>query len=231
MYHLAYAQAELRDIDSALVSARTAVEINPNHTSAWHLLCLLTSASKEFKLALDIAEVGLVNTEDLDEGEPGMRTPRAGSSSLSRDSSVPGTLLTDETPAGSSETSAASNAKPGVGLIAEPESVPQQSTQTGEGHLTVPNVSSRPSRDSSLPQTVSQFSQNKLEFPVSKADNLEASIQLRMTKNMLLEALQGPEVALSDQQGLFAFFAQVYSQVHTQGQAFCFILYWSYLVK
>ncbi|KAI9619450.1 hypothetical protein H4Q26_014212 [Puccinia striiformis f. sp. tritici PST-130] len=204
MYHLAYAQAELRDIDSALVSARTAVEINPNHTSAWHLLCLLTSASKEFKLALDIAEVGLVNTEDLDEGEFGMRTPKAGSSTnLSRDSSLPGTILTDESPAVTSETSAAmitSTSKPTAGLIADPPVEPGVPTQQaiGEGRLSVPTINSaRPNnQDNSLTPTLSH------------SDNLEASIQLRMTKNMLIEALQGPEVALSDQQTLFAFFAQ-----------------------
>jgi len=102
MYHLVYAEAELRDVDSALVSVLTAVEINPNHTSAWHLICSLASASKEFKLALDIAKVGLVNTEDLDNGEPGMRTTRAGSSNLSQDSSLVGTQLTYETPSDSS---------------------------------------------------------------------------------------------------------------------------------
>ncbi|KAH9468361.1 hypothetical protein Pst134EA_011984 [Puccinia striiformis f. sp. tritici] len=232
MYHLAYAQAELRDIDSALVSARTAVEINPNHTSAWHLLCLLTSASKEFKLALDIAEVGLVNTEDLDEGEFGMRTPKAGSSTnLSRDSSLPGTILTDESPAVTSETSAAmitSTSKPTAGLIADPPVEPGVPTQQaiGEGRLSVPTINSaRPNnQDNSLTPTLSHCSYQtnntnnttKLEFHVPKADNLEASIQLRMTKNMLIEALQGPEVALSDQQTLFAFFAQIYSQIHSQ---------------
>jgi len=213
MYHLAYAQAELRDVDSALVSARTAVEINPNHTSAWHLLCLLTSASKEFKLALDIAEVGLVNTEDLDDGESGTRTPRGGSSNLSQDSSLVGTQLTHETPADSSDTSPTSNIKPAAGLIAEPE---PPSQQAGEGHLTVPTASVRLSRNTSFTQTGSHSSQTKLEFPEVKSDSLEASIQLRMTKNMLIESLQGPEVALSDQQNLFAFFAQMYSQVHPQ---------------
>ncbi|KNZ48211.1 hypothetical protein VP01_582g5 [Puccinia sorghi] len=217
MYHLAYAQAELRDVDSALVSARTAVEINPNHTNAWHLLCLLTSASKEFKLALDIAEVGLVNTEDLDYGESGMRTPRAGSSNLSQDSSLVGAQLTDETPADSSDTSPTSNIKPAAGLISEPE---PPSQQAGEGHLTVPTASARPSRNTSFTPTGSHSSQTKLEFPEAKSDSLEASIQLRMTKNMLIESLQGPEVALSDQQNIFAFFAQMYSQVHPQGEAF-----------
>ncbi|PLW13212.1 hypothetical protein PCANC_20617 [Puccinia coronata f. sp. avenae] len=214
MYHMAYAQAELRDVDSALVSARIAVEINPNHTCAWHLLCLLTSASKEFKLALDIAEVGLVNTEDLDEGESGMRTPRMGSSSLSQNSSLPGALLTDETPESTSGTPPTRNTKPALGLIAEPET--KEQNEAGEGHLTVPTTSAHPSRDTSVTPTASHFSQTKLEFPGAKSDRLEASIQLRMTKNMLIESLQGPEVALSDQQNLFAFFAQVYSQIHAQ---------------
>lgn len=214
MYHLAYAQTELRDIDSALVTARTAVELNPNHTEAWHLLCLLTSASRELKLALDIAEVGLVNIEEADDEEPGMRTPKENSSNLSQDYSYP-----ENSQAESPERSSIGHPKSTLKLVAEVSTALQNKQDIGRGlALAVgPAPTSNLEVDgSSVPSASPSNQSTKLEFPVDRADQIEANIQLRMTKNVLTEALQGPEVALSDQQNLFAFFAHVYTHNHTQ---------------
>lgn len=67
-YQLAYLQAELRDVHSALQSARKAVELEPADVESWHLLVLLLSAQKKYKDAFKIAEVALNECERDDSG-------------------------------------------------------------------------------------------------------------------------------------------------------------------
>lgn len=67
-YQLAYLQAELRDVHSALQSARKAVELEPADVESWHLLVLLLSAQKKYKDAFKIAEVALNECENDDNG-------------------------------------------------------------------------------------------------------------------------------------------------------------------
>nr|CDI56249.1 tetratricopeptide repeat containing protein [Melanopsichium pennsylvanicum 4] len=67
-YQLAYVQAEMRDVHSALQSARKAVELEPADVESWHLLVLLLSAQKKYKDAFKIAEVALDECENDDQG-------------------------------------------------------------------------------------------------------------------------------------------------------------------
>ncbi|PWN51062.1 TPR-like protein [Violaceomyces palustris] len=66
-FSLAYLQGELRDISSAVFSARKALELEPADIESWHLLTLLLSAQKNYKGALQIAEVALAEAESDDE--------------------------------------------------------------------------------------------------------------------------------------------------------------------
>ncbi|KDN48453.1 TPR-like protein [Tilletiaria anomala UBC 951] len=65
-YHLAFVQAELRDVAAATVSARRAVELEPASIEPWHLLTLLLSCNKDYKGALTLAEVALEQAEKDD---------------------------------------------------------------------------------------------------------------------------------------------------------------------
>ncbi|SJX65896.1 uncharacterized protein SRS1_16449 [Sporisorium reilianum f. sp. reilianum] len=67
-YQLAFLQAELRDVHSALQSARKAVELEPADVESWHLLVLLLSAQKKYKDAFKIAEVALDECDKDDTG-------------------------------------------------------------------------------------------------------------------------------------------------------------------
>ncbi|SPO32056.1 uncharacterized protein UTRI_02613 [Ustilago trichophora] len=67
-YQLAFLQAELRDVHSAVQSARKAVELEPADVESWHLLVLLLSAQKKHKDAFKIAEVALDECENDDNG-------------------------------------------------------------------------------------------------------------------------------------------------------------------
>ncbi|TKY87639.1 hypothetical protein EX895_003220 [Sporisorium graminicola] len=67
-YQLAFLQAELRDVHSAIQSARKAVELEPADVESWHLLVLLLSAQKKYKDAFKIAEVALDECDKDDKG-------------------------------------------------------------------------------------------------------------------------------------------------------------------
>ncbi|KAH9810668.1 hypothetical protein DFH28DRAFT_1097918 [Melampsora americana] len=222
LYHLAFAQAELRDIDSATVSARKAVDINSNKKIGWHLLGLLTSASKEPRLALDIIEIGLSDDgDDVSENASGMRTPKRNDVS---GTPVLGTLTPPINTESPSDLGGASNG------ISSPESNAYSSANDSPAHerdissesnsdalstprrdtfLNVPShtkSSSRTSPNSTGSPALEQQRNGSIDDDV---EELEAMMQLRITKNVILESTDGPEVALNDQQALFSYFAQI----------------------
>lgn len=77
-YQLAFLQTELRDVHSALQSARKAVELEPADVESWHLLVLLLSAQKKYKDAFKIAEVAL---DECDKDDSGVSTGTVNGSS------------------------------------------------------------------------------------------------------------------------------------------------------
>lgn len=76
-YQLAQLQSELNDINSAVRSARRAVELEPAQVEYWHMLALLVSAQKDFRGALRVAEEGLAEAEDDDEADQESHNPVA----------------------------------------------------------------------------------------------------------------------------------------------------------
>ncbi|CAH7668536.1 expressed protein, partial [Phakopsora pachyrhizi] len=220
LYHLAFAQTELRDIDSALITARKSVEINPTSKPAWHLLSLITSASKEFRLALDIVEVGLTNAdseddsedaavEDLDEGErmnASITDIRNSAEDLEGDSRVetPSLVAVKENQSSDSSNSAV-NLTTGA-----------QSSTNSNNHLDVPTKNGKGNRRVRRRRRRRQQQRRLLEFNYDEADEMVDAIQLKMTRNMLIELVDGCEVALSDQQELFSYFAKVSNKLKSQ---------------
>lgn len=68
-YQLARLLGQMREVGSAIVSARKAIELEPADVQAWHLLVLLVSAQKDHKAAFKLAEVALEEAEDDDEAD------------------------------------------------------------------------------------------------------------------------------------------------------------------
>lgn len=173
-------QTELREVGSALQSARKAVEAKASSKESWHLLALLVSAQKDLQGALRVVENALEDPEDV----------------LPNGANGTGKQLTDSDDEG--------------------------------GFKTPPEDGTQPSNDASGPSVLalqerlagafggsSAFvgSESGVDFPHDSSDELEAEIQLRMTRNVLLEALEGSEHALQDQQDLFQYFSQIQSQI------------------
>lgn len=69
LYHLAYVQAEARDLASAVDSVRSLLEQDPAHVNGWHLLALLLSGQRDFVGALKAIEVGIESWEAAEEVE------------------------------------------------------------------------------------------------------------------------------------------------------------------
>lgn len=61
-----------------------------------------------------------------------------------------------------------------------------------------------------LPQSTGDFDEDS---PRDATDDLAAVCQLRMTKNVVIEALEGAEAALLDQQATMAWFAKAFAEV------------------
>ena len=75
-HHLALALTRpgpTKDFHQAIDHARSAVELDSGEPRHWHLLCLLLAATEDWKAAKSVLDIGigLVETELIEEGEPG----------------------------------------------------------------------------------------------------------------------------------------------------------------
>ena len=103
-FHLSYLQAELRDIPSAISSARKALELEPADVESWHLLALLLSAQKKYKDAFKIAEAALSEAEADDKATKHVsENGVANGNGLRAGYSAPGQLLSVDFPPRRSE--------------------------------------------------------------------------------------------------------------------------------
>ncbi|CAO1626535.1 unnamed protein product [Jaminaea pallidilutea] len=68
-YQLALMQAQMREVSSAILTVRRAIELEPADVRSWHLLTLLVSAQKDPKAAFQLAEVALEEAEEDDEND------------------------------------------------------------------------------------------------------------------------------------------------------------------
>lgn len=59
LYHLSYAQAEARLVDDAILSVRTALEIDSGNVQSWHLLALLLTAKGDWEGARKACDTGV----------------------------------------------------------------------------------------------------------------------------------------------------------------------------
>ena len=65
------------------------------------------------------------------------------------------------------------------------------------------------------------------DLPRDETDVLVSQVQLRMTKNVVIEAMEGADAALLDQQGLMSFFTTAFSQIGDLGKP----LHWSSAIR
>jgi tetratricopeptide (TPR) repeat protein len=155
LYHLSFVQAELRDVESSIVTVRKAIILSPSRKEAWHLLALLSTARKEWDAGLKLADAGV-------DGDPAPRVTTYGEQ-FSNDKSSDDTLSVPDVTGNQLDTSTETS----------PES----------------------------------------DYPIDETDLLEAEIQFRMTRNVIVETVEGPEAALQDQQAVFQLFSQATSQL------------------
>lgn len=86
---------------------------------------------------------------------------------------------------------------------------PTTGSSIGLGHPAGPGHG-HPAAPSLLPRTAGEFDD---DTPRDAVDDLVAACQVRMTKNVVIEALEGAEAALLDQQATMAWFARAFEEV------------------
>jgi tetratricopeptide (TPR) repeat protein len=196
-YHLAYQLAELRQVSPALDHARKAVELAGPRASreAWHLLGLLVAAQKDMRKAMQVIETALEEDEygegdeDMDDGIPSSRGLAAANGSS--DGLI--RRLDDRL----------ARLPPPVG------SVPSS---------TVDSTPAVHSPGAAATQTMTRSPTSNFEFFQDQTARLVSGVQLRMTKNVIIEVLEGPEAALIDQQSLLAYFSAAYARIDDIGE-------------
>lgn len=206
-YHLAFQLSELRQVTPALEAARQAVKLNHASVEGWHLLGLLVSAQKNLGESLLVLETGIeegrltgssrndTEAEEEEEEEENEVSHLNGESP----SIVVSTSLAD----GLSFHAGSTKRTPGLNLespsfgdqlrFSKFESRESISTPTGQKFNSARSTLPPPSAD--------------LDLPRDETDVVIAELQIRMTRNVVIEAMEGAEAALIDQQNLLKFFS------------------------
>ena len=205
LYHLAYLQGELRDPHAALATARKAIALDEDRYEAWNLVALLTSANKDRKGAFEVCSLGLEEETALD----GALTPLSGASFATAD---------EEGGGGGPRTPALPKTN-GSSTLAPPLT-PANAGLTGSLVNSLQKLLGRPEAANGAVAKPTSTTRRALDFPRDDAEDAVAELQLRITRNFLIEALSGPEMALQDQQTLFADYAELAPRMRDPMRAF-----------
>lgn len=193
-FALAYLLFELRQLVPALESAKKAVELNKSNTDCWHLLGLLVCATSRVPGATGGMGEGLLVLEtgiEQGEGQPVLENRE---------------MEDDDHDDGETERNTKSN-----GVVRENEGLPEIVIS----RLSYPAV---PSATPVAAETeVPQVPATQSSLPTDETDKLIARVQLRMTKNVVIELMEGAEAALLDQQGLMGYFAAEFASIASEG--------------
>jgi hypothetical protein len=197
-YHLAFQLSELRQITPALESARQAVKLNHGSVEAWHLLGLLVAAQKNLGESLLVLETGIEegniigqssetdDEEDENDGHESLMTGRG--ASLADGLSVRDGVSTKRLSRPASTSFADQLRFSQFGMQDDSR------RQSASNHPTGNSISAVPSAD--------------FDTPRDETDVLVSQLQIRMTRNVVIESTEGAGSALADQQNLLKFFAR-----------------------
>lgn len=192
LYHLAYVQAEQRDISAATKTIRRSLQIAPTRQDAYHLLVLLISADKKSNVAaLQAADIALgISNGHSSPSHFASLNPSSNLNSryndTKHDQSIGASLPSDQEsvqPSGSTGSE-----------MLEASAIDQtDANNAGQEDDNVLHTDKRAASSSAFPDMLSEF-------------------ELRITRNVLLEAVRGPKEALRDQRDIFEAYAQSFAQ-------------------
>lgn len=229
LYSLAYAELEVRDVPAAIATAKKAVQAirtNPFDRDTglvyriWHLLVLAVSAQKDWFQARQIAEEALTDSSDSEGGSVGETTrffdnPYASEEgdSLDKNTKVkivtPGDAPHDPMTVGSptmqvsgdrGQSESASSSFINPSRPASAVNGHARDYATGEASHDLPSAV-RKRKISQADSAKSAREHGLMTHRTSTPwDDLEAEVDLYITRNRCIEAVEGPEVALNDLQ-------------------------------
>ena len=228
LYSLAYAQLELRDVRSATDTAKMAIEslstaslpLEGLDIKVWHLFVLALSAKKEWTKAKEAAELALYGDMERD------RDVEADINDTIPEGSGSGLYNNTMTPDGRKNHISASRAAPDAIILnssADTAAAGQDdlSNTSSFVHVRLPDgmadggepTSTFSSAASGVPPAAGhrqhRFAPLQPIMMTSPWDDLEAEVELWITRNHCIEAVEGPEIALQDlQQNVFTRFSK-----------------------
>ncbi|KAG9033151.1 hypothetical protein FRB95_000493 [Tulasnella sp. JGI-2019a] len=233
-YQLALAQAGARDIPSAILSARAAVERQPTELRAWHLLGLLLTAQGDWNGAKAVLQLGVENSVLGDDIGDDVVGDSDGSGPTDKPNGADEAIVRDYAHNGPTATELNSSLSNGTDTLPAP-STQRRSLNGSLGANGTPNRS-RPvsvgALEPLLPFSTSGLPPSGtlqvLEHDTPRrtyADRFEAGLQLRMTQLALTELVGGAESANLQWPDVFAYFSEqcpsAFSMggIHTNGSS------------
>lgn len=227
LYHLAFQLAELRQISPALDKARQAVELSNNlsggaaqNRDAWHLLGLLVAAQKDMKRSLQVLETGMDDDEDEDDddGRIGGSSSQLSSPAQARMNGRSGAAANGSSDLLTKLDMRLQNLPPPVGSTTANGGAPSSLRNMSTAATQAPLTSSSAAPAATAPASSNDFAPWTYDYFRDETEQLVADVQLRMSRNVVIEVLEGPESALLDQQALLAYFSSAYAKVKDVGE-------------
>jgi len=223
LYHLAFVQAEQRRINEAIVSIHQALEHHPISQDAQHLLVLLVSAtSKNYAGALEAADEALMHHSSRhgtlsngvhSNGIYNSDSPTRSTNNLPNRDIHPPTV--SEKPGEDIDRKGSLGSLDMGNDLATHKSLPKAPNLKGFPEPPQIQIGEEGQKDTPLRHRDQTVLANRT------AAELESELRLRITRNMLLEMVQGREAALLDQQKMLALISKDLAHLgYTQGEIY-----------
>lgn len=185
------------------------MELNPSNSDCWHLLGLLVAVRKGSS-GSGLGETLLVLETGIEEGEKG----RIGNSFSREEIETDGEEEATRRNTKNNEIINGNDLPPPIDFSLPSLGAPLRSTSSSQF------LESNESQASTSKIPI----QSQINLPTDEMDKLISQIQLRMTKNVVVEIMEGPEPALLDQQGMMSFFVNSYSTIKQSGEFLLLLL-------
>ncbi|KAG8875781.1 hypothetical protein FRB97_004721 [Tulasnella sp. 331] len=212
-YQLALAQASTRDVPSAIMSARSAVERQPTELQAWHLLGLLLTAQGDWNGAKTVLQLGMENSV-LGGDEPGDDDAAMGDSNSCKTADGPNgvdrAIVRDFAldGAGQQPSLNGANVSSTTSKHQSSSSSPGMNGASGKSHPAGIRPFGQLLPSSGLPPSGTLQAPEPDTPHRTYSDRFESALQLRMTQLALMELIEGAESANLQWPDVFAFFSE-----------------------
>jgi len=217
-YYLALHLATIRQVKQAVEAARTALEIDQTHLPSFHLLGLLLTATREFKNAKEILELGIEQGElavqEIEDAEEGIVADDSDDDAEGDDDAGDDGDDEYQVDDGNDDTGSLERDVLHGGMKRRDSPVANRSDaqdqdQDQDGDEQGNHERPQRHQQKHTPRTGTRLEEVS-DFPVVAVELFEQLLNLMMTRAVLAEHLDGPEEATIEQQQLFVNYSRFF---------------------